>query len=203
MMSISLVLGGIAAQQADDDSLPPGTIVHVSDITAHVATIENRVSTVAAGSPASNMNSAAISAPKQDAISAVSTGITAKETAHEIVLELSADILFDFDHSNLKAAAESSLQKIAGVIRNHSNHGLRIDGYTDAKGSFQHNQKLSLARAEAVRAWLVSHASLPTESLSVAGHGASDPIASNTKPDGSDDPIGRQKNRRVAITIEK
>ena len=152
VMSISLVLSGIPAQQADDGPLPPGTVIHVADITAHVASIESRISTIDAGSSSLKTNSAAISATKQNEISTVSTGITAKETAHEIVLELSADILFDFDHSNLKAAAESSLEKIAELIRSHSAHRVRIDGYTDAKGGNQHNQQLSLARAESVRA---------------------------------------------------
>jgi outer membrane protein OmpA-like peptidoglycan-associated protein len=79
---------------------------------------------------------------------------------------------------------------------------VRIEGYTDGKGSDSYNQKLSLRRAESVKKWLETHG-LAGIRFSAAGFGAKNPVAPNTKPDGSDDPEGRQKNRRVEIVIRK
>ncbi len=80
---------------------------------------------------------------------------------------------------------------------------MRIDGYTDAKGSDAYNQGLSERRAEAVRRWFVANEGLQEVKFAAKGFGAKNPVAPNTKPDGSDDPNGRQKNRRVEITIQK
>ena len=63
-------------------------------------------------------------------------------------------------------------------------------GYTDATGSRQVNERLSLRRAEAVRAFLVS-AGVPADRLTARGYGPADPVASNATP------AGRELNRRV------
>ncbi len=62
-----------------------------------------------------------------------------------------------------------------------------------------YNKKLSLARAESVKAWLVDKQGLADSSFGMKGLGAADPIAPNVNADGSDDPKGRQLNRRVEI----
>jgi len=72
---------------------------------------------------------------------------------------------------------------------------VRIDGYTDAKGSDPYNQRLSNRRAESVRNWFVSKEGLKDVSFATRGYGAKNPVAPNTKPDGSDDPAGRQKSQ--------
>jgi outer membrane protein OmpA-like peptidoglycan-associated protein len=61
--------------------------------------------------------------------------------------------------------------------------------------------KLSDNRAAAVKSWLVENAGVSASRITTRGWGETKPIASNTKPDGSDNPAGRQKNRRVEITI--
>jgi outer membrane protein OmpA-like peptidoglycan-associated protein len=63
--------------------------------------------------------------------------------------------------------------------------------------------KLSENRADAVKAWLVQNASVAGSRISTRGWGETKPIAPNKKPDGSDDPEGRQKNRRVEIVLTK
>ena len=80
---------------------------------------------------------------------------------------------------------------------------MRIDGYTDSKGSDPYNQGLSDRRAESVRNWFVTKEGLRDVNFATKGYGAKNPVAPNTKPDGSDDPDGRQKNRRVEITVKK
>ena len=54
-----------------------------------------------------------------------------------------------------------------------------------------------------MRTWFVEKEGLKRASFSTQGFGAKKPVAPNTKPDGSDDPEGRQKNRRVEIVVKK
>jgi outer membrane protein OmpA-like peptidoglycan-associated protein len=126
-----------------------------------------------------------------------------KETETEIRIELAADVLFDFDKADIRPDAESPLKQAAGIVREKAKRGVRIEGHTDAKGSDAYNQKLSERRANAVKNWLIQKEGLRNVRFSTAGFGAQNPIAANTKPDGSDDPEGRQKNRRVEIIIVK
>jgi outer membrane protein OmpA-like peptidoglycan-associated protein len=125
-----------------------------------------------------------------------------KETATEVRVDLAADVLFDFDKADLLPKAEQTLQQAADFVKERNKGAVvRIEGHTDAKGSDAYNQKLSLRRAESVKRWLIAHG-LDVR-FSTAGFGAKQPVAPNQKPDGSDDPEGRQKNRRVAIVIRK
>ena len=129
--------------------------------------------------------------------------LTVKETKTEVRIDLAADVLFDFDKAEIKPAGSDSLKKVADVIREKGRGTVRIDGHTDAKGSDAYNQKLSQRRADAVRDWLVRKEHVTGVAFRTAGHGSKKPVAPNTKPDGSDDPEGRQKNRRVEIVVQK
>ena len=126
-----------------------------------------------------------------------------KETATEIRIELAADVLFDFDKSDIRPAAADTLKKVAAMIREHPGASVRIEGHTDGKGSDAHNQPLSEERAKAVKDWLALKEGLKGVAFSTQGFGSKRPVAPNTKPNGSDDPDGRQKNRRVDIVIKK
>ena len=126
-----------------------------------------------------------------------------KETPTEVRIELAADVLFDFDKADLLPKAQQTLEAAAQLIRDRAKGEVRIDGYTDAKGSDSYNQKLSERRAEAVKAWFVNQGKIQNVKFATQGLGAKNPVAPNSKPDGSDNPDGRQKNRRVEITIRK
>lgn len=126
-----------------------------------------------------------------------------KETATEVRIDLAADVLFDFDKAVLLPKAQQTLSQAAGIIRDKAKGSVRIDGYTDAKGSDAYNQRLSERRATAVETWFKTQGNLKNVSFVTQGFGAKNPVAPNTKPDGSDDPDGRQKNRRVEIVIQK
>ncbi len=126
-----------------------------------------------------------------------------KETATEVHIELAADVLFDFDKADILPKAEEALRQAAKVIQEKGKGGVRIEGHTDAKGSDAYNQKLSEQRANAVRDWLVNKEGLKSVKFVTQGFGAKKPVAPNTKPDGSDDPEGRQKNRRVELIVKK
>jgi outer membrane protein OmpA-like peptidoglycan-associated protein len=129
-------------------------------------------------------------------------GADIKETAGEIKISLQGEILFDFDKSNLRPAAESTLAQVAKLIGSYAKAKVLIEGYTDSKGSDSYNAKLSDRRAVSVKTWFAQHG-VTAGSMQTHGWGAAKPVAPNTHPDGSDDPEGRQKNRRVEITIKK
>lgn len=126
-----------------------------------------------------------------------------KQTETEMRFELAADVLFDFDQDTLRPVAQQTLQKAAGIIREQTKGEIRIDGHTDAKGDDNYNQKLSHRRASAVKNWLAQDGKLGARRMSTHGFGEQKPVAPNSKPDGSDDPEARQKNRRVEITVKK
>ena len=125
------------------------------------------------------------------------------ETATEIRIEMSADVLFDFDKADIKSEARPSLGKVAAVLAGHPRARVSIEGHTDGKGLADYNQKLSERRASSVAYWLEARTELKALGFAPRGFGATKPVAPNTKPDGSDDPAGRQKNRRVEIVVKK
>src|SRR6267154_3064295 len=124
-----------------------------------------------------------------------------KQTATETRIELPADILFDFDKYDVRPSAADALKQVGGILRERAKGVVRIEGHTDAKGTPAHNQPLSERRADSVRRWLAEREGLTNLKYKVEGLAAARPIAPNTKPDGSDDPDGRQKKRRVEIVF--
>ena len=134
-------------------------------------------------------------------IDSVLQDLGAKVTDQEIRIELAADVLFDFDKHYLRAEAVPSLEKVAEVLRSRAGSPVTIEGHTDGKASDAYNQPLSEKRAQAVREWLVKKGGASAVRITTKGWGKSKPFAPNTRPDGSDDPDGRKKNRRVEITV--
>jgi len=128
--------------------------------------------------------------------------LTVQESAQQLRLYLAADVLFDFDKSTIRPDAAKTLHQVAEIIRARSKGAVRVEGYTDSKGNAAYNARLSEQRAASVNEWLVSREGLNT-AMTTVGFGAAHPVAPNAKPDGSDDPAGRQKNRRVEIVIPK
>lgn len=126
-----------------------------------------------------------------------------KETDLEIRIELAADVLFDFDKADIRADSQNALKQAADIVRDKAKGAARVEGHTDGKGSESYNQKLSERRANSVKDWFVKKEGLKNVKFSTRGFGAKNPVAPNTKPNGSDDPEGRQKNRRVEIVISK
>jgi len=124
------------------------------------------------------------------------------ESAQSLRLNLSGDVLFDYDKAALKPAAEEALKKVAVVLSLFPESTVRVEGYTDAKGGKAVNLPLSRDRATAVKDWLVKNGGV-TVPISAEGFGEENPVAANTTPDGKDDPVGRAKNRRVSIVVDK
>lgn len=130
-------------------------------------------------------------------------GLAVTETATEVRIDLAADVLFAFDSAEIEPRAEQALREAAGVIEQHGDSRVRIGGHTDAKGADAYNLRLSEQRANAVRDWFVSEAGLQVARFETQGFGEAMPVAPNTQADGSDNPEGRQQNRRVEITVQK
>ena len=84
-------------------------------------------------------------------------------------------------------------------IRQRNPRALRIQGYTDSIGGVSYNLALSRRRAAAVESALKPLLGATGPPMQAVGYGEADPVASNTNPDGGDDPRGRARNRRVEI----
>ena len=128
-------------------------------------------------------------------------GSTDVTTATRRELTLSADVLFAFGSAELRPAATAGLADVAAAARDGSIAGVTVEGHTDSVGGEAANVTLSQRRAEAVRAALAPE--LPPVPFTVVGRCEADPVAPDTKDDGSDDPAARAKNRRVVVTVTR
>lgn len=127
-------------------------------------------------------------------------GLGARLEGEQLRLNLQSDILFDFDKAQVRKDAEPVLEAVAAGA-GRLGKPIRVEGHTDAKGGAAYNQALSERRARAVETWLKTRLAGAPVTLTAAGFGATRPVAANTRPDGSDDEAGRQRNRRVEIVI--
>lgn len=111
-----------------------------------------------------------------------------------------SSILFNFDSSRLTALAKEKLDKIANAMEASEGLNIELIGHTDAIGPSEYNKQLALRRANAVKSYLIIKG-VNEERLKTATSGEDEPIARNTKPDGTDSPEGRKFNRRVDFKI--
>jgi len=170
----------------DSDAIPPGASAKVLPLSGKVVDLRG----VSAGVSG-----------KSESLNAALKDLGARTTDTEVRIELSSDVLFDFDKADLKAEALPSLKKLATVMQSYPNSSATIEGHTDGLGNEGYNQKLSERRAESVQRWLASNG--VTTRMSTRGWGKTHPAVPNTNPDGSDNPENRQRNRRVEIVVKK
>ncbi|HDR68064.1 MAG TPA: hypothetical protein ENN61_03330 [Bacteroidaceae bacterium] len=109
-------------------------------------------------------------------------------------------IFFDFDSYALTTAGKKKLDFFAELLFRFPNLKVDVIGHTDAIGTFEYNQRLSVNRATAVSNYL-SARGVSKERLKVIGRSKSEPAAINRTPDNSDCPEGRQLNRRVQFKV--
>jgi WD40 repeat protein/outer membrane protein OmpA-like peptidoglycan-associated protein len=115
----------------------------------------------------------------------------------KIILER---IYFDFDKSDIRDESIVELNKLLVFLTSNPRVIVEISGHTDSRGTDDYNMKLSLNRAKSVVSWLKNR-DIPAKRVAVKGYGKSRNIAPNENPDGSDNPEGRQMNRRIELTI--
>jgi outer membrane protein OmpA-like peptidoglycan-associated protein len=130
-------------------------------------------------------------------------GVDAKEVQDGVVIYLPAVFQFGFDDAAVTANTRRQLHAVAKLLLGDSLAARRliIEGHTDAIGTPAYNQTLSLRRADAVIRELET-AGIPTKRITRRALGATQPLEPNRRPDGSDNPEGRAKNRRVLLLIE-
>lgn len=142
------------------------------------------------------------SASSLQAVDELRSKLGAVETERGTLVSLPGDVTFDFDKATIRSDASSTLDQLAALIAAGPDGVISIEGHTDAKGDDAYNKRLSQARAEAVREFLVGK-DIDKARLRTIGLGELRPVAPNAKSDGSDDEQGRQKNRRVEVILPK
>lgn len=120
----------------------------------------------------------------------------------QVTVILDAEVLFELDQATLTPEAADSLRDLAQTINGRrAAPGITVVGHTDALGTDAHNLDLSQRRAAAVRDFLAPLLVGSDVAFTVEGRGSVEPVAPNTRPDGSDNPEGRRHNRRVEVTF--
>jgi peptidoglycan-associated lipoprotein len=120
-----------------------------------------------------------------------------KERNKIFVLE---NIYFDYNESYIRADAAKELDKLVTLLNDNSDLKIEMGSHTDSVASDAYNVELSQRRAESTVTYLIKKGIDPAR-LVAKGYGESKPIARNTNPDGSDNPEGRQRNRRTEFKI--
>ena len=110
-------------------------------------------------------------------------------------------IPFAFNDRTIRPEFLSDLNETVRILNDNPTLSVLIEGYADAVGSKSFNLRLSRARAEAVRDYLVA-SGIAADRLRAVGRGEIEPLAPNARDDGSDNPEGRAVNRRVELSIE-
>jgi outer membrane protein OmpA-like peptidoglycan-associated protein len=118
-----------------------------------------------------------------------------RREARGLIVNLS-DVLFDTAQATLKPGAREKLSRLAGILLAYpGGFNVEVEGHTDSVGSYEYNERLSLARAESVRDYLTQAGVAATRFTRVSGFGETRPVASNMNA------AGRQVNRRVELVI--
>jgi outer membrane protein OmpA-like peptidoglycan-associated protein/tetratricopeptide (TPR) repeat protein len=110
------------------------------------------------------------------------------------------NIYFGFDSTDIKPQAAAELDRLVQLLTDNPEIKIEMGSHTDSVGSFDYNIDLSRRRAESTIKYLINKGISP-ERLAAKGYGETQPIARNTNPDGTDNPTGRDKNRRTEFKI--
>jgi len=110
------------------------------------------------------------------------------------------NIYFELDKSDIRADAAVELDKLVELLNDNPEIKIELSSHTDSIASNTYNIQLSQRRAESTVAYLIRKG-ISAEKLVAKGYGEDKPIARNTNPDGTDNPDGRQRNRRTEFKI--
>jgi OmpA-OmpF porin, OOP family len=110
------------------------------------------------------------------------------------------NVYYDFDRSSLQQESFATLDRLVASLNQYPTLVIEIRAHTDSKGEDKYNMDLSEARAKTVVDYLISKG-IDKSRLRSKGYGATMPVAPNKHEDGSDDPEGRQKNRRTEFKV--
>lgn len=124
-------------------------------------------------------------------------GLKELKVGQKIILER---IYFDFDKFDIRDESVVELNKLLVFLDKNPTVVVEISAHTDSRGADEYNEKLSLNRAKSVVNWLKKR-KISSKRVVAKGYGETKPIAPNENPDGTDNPDGRQMNRRIELTI--
>lgn len=112
------------------------------------------------------------------------------------------NVYYALNSAELQQVSFITLNQLADTLLAYPSLEVEIGGHTDSTGTATYNKLLSQRRADNVAAYLVSRG-VDKKRVTAKGYGAEVPLAPNTKPDGADNPEGREKNRRTELKIIK
>jgi len=121
-------------------------------------------------------------------------GARVQRIGEGIKITFDSGLLFDVDSYELRPAARENLSNLSNILRKYDDTDILIEGHTDSDGSEDYNYTLSERRANSVKAYLVTQ-SVAGARMTTIGYGESQPVASNSTPE------GKQANRRVEVGI--
>ena len=110
------------------------------------------------------------------------------------------NIYYGFDSANIRADAAIELDKLVRFLQDNPQIKIELGSHTDSKGNDDYNLDLSRRRAESAVNYVIANG-IDKNRIRSRGYGETRPIAPNTNADGSDNPEGRQKNRRTEIKV--
>ena len=110
------------------------------------------------------------------------------------------NIYFDFNSDSLKAESKFELDTLNQILVDNPNFTIEIGAHTDDVGKSDYNLTLSQKRAQSVVNYLIAKG-INQNRLIAQGYGLTKPIAPNKNEDGTDNPEGRQLNRRIVFKI--
>jgi OOP family OmpA-OmpF porin len=113
-----------------------------------------------------------------------------------ILVTIVLNVEFDTDKAVVKDEYRNEIKKVADFMKTYPKTNAVIEGHTDNVDTAEYNQKLSEARANSVRQYLINNFGIKASRLTAVGYGLTKPIASNNTEE------GRQKNRRVQAVIK-
>jgi outer membrane protein OmpA-like peptidoglycan-associated protein len=105
------------------------------------------------------------------------------------------NVYFETNSARLLPESESTLSEAGAALAKYPELKVEIGGHTDTRGSAVANKRLSQARAESVRRYLLDHYTLKAENLVAKGYGESEPLNKETTPE------ELQQNRRVELKV--
>jgi OOP family OmpA-OmpF porin len=108
------------------------------------------------------------------------------------------NIYYDYGKSTLRPESYPSLDFLAEQLNKYGDLNIELGSHTDSKGKESYNLNLSNKRSQSCVNYLIMRG-VDKSRLIAKGFGESKPVAPNTNPDGSDNPDGRQKNRRTTF----